>query len=170
MNERKSAGLVVGLLLVLVGGFLLAAEFVPGLSNWLDFVGWPVYVFGTALLLALIGVLTRQPAMAVPTAIVAGIGGILAWMNATGDWVAWSYAWALIPGFVGVGIIIAGLLGSADGRWAQVKDGLWTIFVSVVLFLIFGSFFGLNLLGAYWPVVLIVLGLALLVRTLVGHK
>ena len=43
----------------------------------------------------------------------------------------------------------------------------WLILISLVLFAIFGSFFGaLGLVGDYWPVLLIVLGLLMLVRRL----
>ncbi|HPL28540.1 MAG TPA: hypothetical protein PLG21_10845, partial [Anaerolineae bacterium] len=100
--------------------------------------------------------------MAVPACIVGGIGGLLYWQNATGRWGSWAYAWALIPGFAGVGLILAGLLRL---NWRQVQAGLWQAFISLVVFGIFGSFFGgLGVLGRYWPALLILLGLALMVR------
>ncbi len=39
-----------------------------------------------------------------PSIIVGGIGGILAYQDYTGHWESWSYLWTLIPGFVGLGI------------------------------------------------------------------
>ena len=76
---------------------------------------------------------------------------------------SWSYAWTLIPGFVGVGSILAGLLG--DNRNRSIRDGLNLLVISAVLFLIFGSFLGgLDLLGDYWPVLLILLGVWLLLQ------
>jgi hypothetical protein len=103
--------------------------------------------------------------MAVPACIVAGIGGLLYWQNLTGNWDSWSYAWALIPGFVGVGIILAGLMG--EGRLRDAIDGGGTlILISAVMFAIFGSFLGgLELLGDWWPLLLILVGLLVLVRS-----
>jgi hypothetical protein len=101
--------------------------------------------------------------MAIPACIVAGIGGILYWQSLNGSWMSWTYAWALIPGFAGVGMILAAALG--EGGWARVGDGAQTILVSVVLFLIFGSLFGgLTALGPYWPALLILVGAVQLVR------
>jgi hypothetical protein len=102
--------------------------------------------------------------MAVPACIVGGIGGLLYWQNATGNWESWAYAWTLIPGFVGVGIVLSGLLGGDTQQ--SVRGGAWLILISLVLFTIFGSFLGgLGLLGPYWPVLLIALGLLVLVRS-----
>ncbi|HUV89374.1 MAG TPA: hypothetical protein VMY80_06955, partial [Anaerolineae bacterium] len=95
--------------------------------------------------------------------------GLLYWQNATGHWESWAYAWTLIPGFVGVGIILAGILGG--GLRKALGGGGWLILISLVLFAIFGSFLGgLNLLGPYWPVLLIVLGLFILVERLVRRR
>ena len=103
--------------------------------------------------------------MAIPACIVGGIGGILYWQEITGNWESWAYAWTLIPGFVGVGIVLSGLLGG-DFRQSA-RGGGWLIMISLVLFAVFGSFFGgLGLLGPYWPVLLILLGLLVLIRPL----
>jgi hypothetical protein len=74
--------------------------------------------------------------------------------------------WTLIPGFVGVGTVLAGLLG--DNTAHNLRRGLNMMVVSVVLFLIFASFFGgLQLLGNYGPaILLILLGLWVLGRGL----
>ncbi len=165
MNRRQRSSLMLGLLLIIVGGGLLALQFMPewraALGNYL---GWPMIIIGVAGLLLLIGVLTGAPGMVVPTCIVGGIGGILYWQNATGNWESWAYVWTLIPGFVGLGTLLLGLLTSDSGA---VRGGLGTIATSIVLFLIFASLFGgLGLLGNYWPVLLIVLGLITLGQAL----
>jgi hypothetical protein len=104
--------------------------------------------------------------MAVPASIVAGIGGILFYQNQTGDFGSWSYMWALIPGFVGVGTILAGLLGENTRR--NIAHGLNLVVISTLIFLIFASFFGgLSLLGDYGPaIILIALGVYVLLRGL----
>ena len=108
--------------------------------------------------------LTGAPGMAIPASIIAGIGGILFYQNQTGDYSSWSYMWALIPGFVGVGTILAGLLGEQTRR--NLSHGLNLIVISTVLFLVFATFFGgLSILGDYGAaIVLILLGLYVLIR------
>ena len=96
-------------------------------------------------------------------AILSGIGGIFYYQNMSGDWASWSYIWALIPAFVGVGVIIGGLIDKnyKDGF----SGGLTLIVISAILFLVFGSAFGLDSeFTQYWPVLLIALGLISLVR------
>jgi hypothetical protein len=93
---------------------------------------------------------------------VGGIGGILAYQWFTGNWESWSFMWALIPGFVGLGIILMSLMGGEG----SVKDGATLVFISFILLAIFGSFFGaIGMAGKYWPVLLILLGVVLLVRS-----
>jgi len=168
MSSEKRGNLAVGLLLVLVGVWFLVIQFVPGIAERLKFdISWPLIVVGVGLFLLVLGLLVGAPGMAIPACIVGGIGGILYWQNATGNWGSWTYAWALIPGFVGVGIVLAGLLG--EGR-DQIKSGLGLLGTSLVLFVLFFMFFGGYGLEKYWPVAIIVLGLWLLVRSLFGKK
>lgn len=166
MNRRRRSNLVAGFLLIFVGALMLATRMVPAMRGWMEVWSWPFYVVAAGAGLFFLGLLLGEPDMAVPACIVAGIGGILYWQNATGDWASWAYAWTLIPGFAGVGTVISGLLGSDARRRKVVGDGLQTMLVSAVMFLIFASFFGRALLGDYWPVLLILLGLVLMGRTL----
>jgi hypothetical protein len=149
---------------VLLGAWFLAVQLVPGWGAWIQIdLSWPLIVVGVGGLLLLAGLLAGVAEMAVPATIVAGIGGLLYWQNATGNWASWAYAWTLIPGFVGLGIILAGLIGGRPG--GAVREGGGLILVSLVLFAIFASFLGgWNLFGAYWPVLLILLGIWLLAR------
>jgi len=166
MNARRRSGLAGGVVLILLGALFLAIQLIPGARIW---VSWPWIIIGVGILLLVIGAVTGVPAMAIPACIVGGIGGLLYYQNATGDWESWSYAWALIPGFVGVGIILSGLL---EGRVRHaVRGGGGLVLISVVLFAVFGSFFGaLGLAGKYWPALLILLGLFLLVGNLLRRR
>ena len=111
MGQRRRGNLVIGLVLVLIGMWFLAVQFVPGLEGLIDITwSWPLLMVAIGACLLLFGLLVGAPGMAVPAVIVAGIGGILYYQNTTGDWTSWSYLWTLIPGFVGLGIILAGLL------------------------------------------------------------
>ena len=164
MTQNRS-NLVLGLLLILVGGWLIATRQVPEIQEWLDenFI-WPMYTIGAGLLILLIGLFTGNPGMAVPASIVAGIGGILYYQEVNSDYSSWSYMWALIPGFVGVGEILTGLLG--DNTRHNLSRGLRKIVISVVLFLVFATIFGgLDILGTYGaPILIILLGLYILAR------
>ena len=144
MDQRRRTQLGGGIVLVLVGAALLAVQIVPSLRAWYDSIvwegGWPLIVIGVGALLFLLGLILGAPGLAVPACIVGGIGGLLYWQNATGNWDSWAYAWTLIPGFVGVGALLAGLL---EGKVRQaLTGGGWLIFISAVLFLAFGSFLG----------------------------
>jgi len=158
MDRKRRSNLVVGLLLILLGALVLALQLLPGVL--LTF-SWPWIIIGFAIVMLVVGVTVGVPALAVPACIIGGIGGILYYQTVTGDWDSWAYVWALIPGFVGLGIFLSGLLGG-DGA-ETMRAGGWLLLISLVLFAVFGSFFGaLGLLGDYWPVLLILLGLLLL--------
>ncbi|MGB8980349.1 MAG: hypothetical protein WCC12_00585 [Anaerolineales bacterium] len=165
--RQNRTNLFLGVLLVLIGVWLVVTRQVPAIQNWLDDnFAWPMWTIGAGLLILLIGLITGAPGMAVPASIVAGIGGILFYQNQTGDFGSWSYMWALIPGFVGVGTILAGLLG--ENTRQNIAHGLNLVVISTLIFLIFASFFGgLSLLGDYGPaIILIALGVYVLLRGL----
>ena len=123
---------------------------------------WPYQIIGVGLLLAVVGLLTWTPGLMVPASIVSGIGCLLYYQNMTGYWESWAYAWALIPGFVGIGLI---LLGMMERKRGPIIGGLWCIFSALILFGIFGwALGGIQLAGIAWPVALILIGLLLLFR------
>ncbi|MDI6769906.1 MAG: hypothetical protein QMD04_09540 [Anaerolineales bacterium] len=168
MNRRNRTQLALGLILILVAAWLVVAKFRPDLTAWLTLTfDWPMWVVFAGGILLLIGLLVGAPGMAVPACIAAGIGGILYYQNASGDWASWAYMWALIPGFVGLGIILAGILG--EGFRRNLREGLKLIVISAVMFLIFGAAFGgLDILGPYKEYtlagLLFLLGLWLILR------
>lgn len=166
MSRRQRTNTILGLLLVLAGAVFLAQQFYPDLQVWDYFTfSWPVYVIGAGVLLLLLGLLVGAPGMAVPATIVAGIGGVLYWQETTGNWESWAYAWTLIPGFVGLGIILEALLEGKPRGGLRAGGSLMVI--SAILFVIFASFMGgPALLGTYWPVLLILIGLWFIIRSL----
>jgi hypothetical protein len=168
MDRGRRSSLATGLVLILIGVLVFVAQAVP---NWDTWFAWPLYIVGVGVILLAIGLLMRVPALAVPACIVGGIGGLLYYQNATDNWESWAYAWALIPGFVGVGVVVAGLLGGELRR--ALREGGQLILVSLVMFLAFGSFFGLlgmGPLGRYWPALLIVLGVLILFNRLIFRR
>ena len=170
MRFRTRSNIILGLLLILLGAWFMARQLYPNLPLWSYFnFSWPWYVIGVGVLLLLLGLLFAAPGMAVPACIVAGIGGILYWQNATGNWQSWSYMWTLIPGFVGVGIFLAELLGGSLRK--ALRAGLPLVILSALLFAVFGSLLGgLGILGSYWPLLLIVVGIWLLVQPLLRRR
>ena len=163
MSGKTRSNLAVGIMLILVGGWFLALQFFPDIGDWFwGIFDWPIIIIGVGACLLIFGLLAGAPGMAVPASIVAGIGGILAYQNATGDWESWAYMWSLIPGFVGVGVMLASVLG--EGGREGFRSGLTLAFISAILFLVFSSIMGANPLGDWWPVLLIALGLWLLIQ------
>ena len=119
------------------------------------YLSWPLNLVAIGALIFLIGLLVGAPGMSVPAAIVAGIGGILYYQKIAEDYTSWYYMWTLIPGFVGVGEIISGLLTRTNFK---ARNGLNLIVTSAVLFIVFAAIFGrLNILGPYGPAVLLIL-------------
>lgn len=169
MEPKRRNSLAFGVVLILFGLVFLAIKMIPGLSNFLKVdYSWPWIVIGVGVFLLIFGLLAGAPGMAVPACIVGGVGGILYWQNITGRWDTWSFIWALIPGFVGLGLIVSALIGGERGSFGP---GLRLVSISVILFLVFGSFLGgLDLLGPYWPVLLILAGLFILLRPFFARK
>ena len=164
MKQNRSS-LFLGFLLILVGGWMVATRQVPAIQEWInDNYIWPMWLIGSGLLILLIGLINGAPGIAVPASIVAGLGGIFYYQVTHDDYSSWSYMWALIPGFVGVGSILAGVLGEDTRR--NLGHGLNLLVISAVMFLIFASFLGgLDILGDYGAAVILILaGAYVLVR------
>lgn len=171
MSRSNRTQLVLGILLVLAGVIYFLAPQFPALRALTQIqFEWPFYVVGAGILILIIGLLTGAPSMAIPAAIVAGIGGILYYQNRTGDWASWSFLWTLIPGFVGVGTLIAAVLGEDTRR--NLGHGLNLLVISAGLFLAFAAIFQrLNFLGGYGPAALLVLlGLYIIGRGLMRGR
>jgi len=159
MHKRSS--IIVGTILILVGVLFLLAQFFPGLAANLDISRqWPLIIVSVGALFILSAIF-GAPLLAIPGSIVFGIGGILYVQNLTDTWSSWSYIWTLIHGFVGIGLILSGLLGHQQrAAW---RAGSRLLFISAILFAVFAAFFtGLGGLGRFWPVLLIVIGLWML--------
>jgi len=168
MKREHRGGLAAGLVLILLGMLFLVVQIVPELQASITF-SWPLIIVGVGVVLLILAALARTPGLTVPACVVGGVGAILTWQNSTGNWDSWAYAWTLIPGFVGLGVILNGLLGGEDIRQA-VSAGFWSILISLGLFVIFGSLFGaLEIKGRYWPLLLIALGLLVFVKE-AGHR
>ncbi|MBN8579583.1 MAG: hypothetical protein J0L96_02835 [Anaerolineae bacterium] len=157
MNKTGRSQLVLGIILILVGGWFLLNQTMPEFREFFEpYTEWPANMLLIGAGILILGLVTGSPGLAVPAAIVAGIGGIFYYQQATDDYGSWSYMWALIPGFIGVGTMLQGLLG--ENTASNLKKGLNLMVVSAVLFLVFAGFLGgWNILGNYGPAVLLIL-------------
>ncbi len=160
MQEKNH--LFGGAILVFLGAVFLLRLWIP---NLIDF-DWPLIILGIGCVFLFAASISHVGAVAIPGIIITGIGGILYYQNLTGNWKSWAYAWTLIPGFVGIGILIANVL---TPECRKDYSGWILIFISVISFFLFGSIlaFGRHLI-IYWPVLLILAGLFIGVDTLLG--
>jgi len=170
MKRRHRSNILLGLFLLALGAWFLAKQLYPDFLSGVDIpITWPWFVMGTGIFLLILGLLVGAPGLAVPATIVGGIGALLYWQDITGNWESWAYTWTLIPGFVGLGIILAELL---EGNF---RGGLWgggtLLVISAVLFIIFSSLMGGPFFfGPYWPVLLILLGVWMLLRAMLRPR
>jgi hypothetical protein len=172
MTRERRSDLVIGIILLLIGGWFLAAELnlVPNLSEFINLqYQWPMIIIGVGVLLFVLGLLLRNPGLSVPACIVGGIGGILYYTNSSGQWAAWAYLWTLIPGFVGIGIILSTLLGGEER--SGYREGLRLIFISIILFVIFFMLLsGQANITRYWPILVILAGIWVIIQTIFRKK
>lgn len=162
-NTRGRSQLMLGFILILLGAWFLADRTVPAFHEFVEkYAEWPTNMFLIGAGIFILALVLGQPGLAVPAAIVAGLGGIFYYQKTADDASSWAYMWTLIPGFVGVGTILAGLLG--DNTAHNLRRGLNLMVISAVLFLVFSSFLGgWTLLGNFGPaILLIILGLYVL--------
>lgn len=156
MSGNRSQ-LALGVILILIGAWFLLDQTVPAFSNFFDkYSEWPINLLLIGGAIFIVGLVLGAPGLSVLAAIVAGTGGIFYYQKVTGNYDSWSYMWTLYPGFVGIGSVLAGLLG--DNTPHNLKRGLNMMVFSAVLFLGFSAFFGgWDLLGSYGPAILLIL-------------
>ncbi|MBI5944173.1 MAG: hypothetical protein HY864_07380 [Chloroflexi bacterium] len=157
MNKQGRSQLALGVILILLGAWFFVDKSVPAFHEiFQQYTKWPVNMLLIGGGIFILGLILGQPGMSVPAAIVAGLGGIFYYQDVSNNYQSWSYMWALIPGFVGVGTVLAGILG--ENTASNIRHGLNLMVISAVLFLVFSSFFGgWTLIGSYGPAILLIL-------------
>ena len=163
---RNRSQLALGLILILLGAWFIAQRQIPAINELMQlYMSGPLKIVAVGALIFLIGLIVGAPGLSVPAAIVGGIGGILTYQQRMEDYTSWSYMWTLIPGFVGVGEVVAGLLTASPTRS---RSGTNLIMTSAVLFVVFAAIFNkLVILGPYGPAILLIMvGVWVLVRGL----
>jgi uncharacterized membrane protein YecN with MAPEG domain len=174
MEKKNRTQLVFGILLIILAGWLIASRFYPNLLHTLHLTfEWPTWIMLAGGAILVIGLLVGASDMTVPACIVAGIGGILYYQNVTGNWTSWEYMWTLIPGFVGIGQILSGVIGGDFIH--NLREGIKPLFISAVMFTIFATIFNawtiFGNFSSYVPIVLLfLLGVIFIVRGFIHHK
>ncbi|HSH03514.1 MAG TPA: hypothetical protein VLL52_13415 [Anaerolineae bacterium] len=146
---KQSNSLPTGLFLIIIGLFFFIAQFVDiPIDNH-----WPLIIIIGGLVFLATATFGSKPDLTIPGTLLTGLGSLLYYQSLTGNWASWSYAWTLIPGFVGLGHLWHARLTTDPD---QKKVGQRIILRSFILFLIFGTLFN----GLLSPLVL--LGLLLI--------
>ena len=163
----RRSSIVAGIILILVGLFFLLLPLFPNLANVVNIAQqWPLIIVAVGGLF-LLGALLGATGLAIPGSIIAGIGSLLYYQNLNNAWETWAFAWALIPGFVGIGIVIARALKGEARR--GVREGSGLIIISMILFFVFGSFLGGGFsFGLVLALFLIGFGLWLVYKTIIS--
>jgi hypothetical protein len=174
MSKRNRTHLTLGVILILVAVGMLVLKAYPSLSEYFHFeMIWPLWVILGGGFFLLMGLITGEPDLAIPASIFVGVGGILYYQQNTQDWASWSFMWTLIPGFAGIGNILAGLIGANFRK--SIYEGFRLLIISSVMFLFFASIFGrLNILGTNKDFILagllLVFGVWLIIRGLIHQQ
>jgi hypothetical protein len=137
MEKKQRAVIAAGGIAILLGVLVIVGSFLPPGSR---LVSWPLIVIGVGAAFLLSGAGTSAVGLVIPGAIVLGIGCLLYVQNLTGWWESWAFAWALIPGFTGIGLY-------GFDRLTKASPGVRTTahvlaIVSAVLFLVFAAAVG----------------------------
>ena len=160
----KKNRLVFGIILILVGAALIVLQLFPNLRALVE---WPMFIVGIGLIFLVASVASGNGDLAIPGLINLGIGGILYYQNLTGDWNSWSYSWTLIPGFIGLGILLANLIN----REPVERSGVTLTLLSAAAFAIFYLSeryeIGQELI---WPIALVLIGVLVIVRNVFRKK
>ena len=163
----KKTNITGGLIMILIGAWFLAVQFVPGMRSWVS-GSWPLSIIGVGAIFLVAAIVSNVPGLVIPAFIIGGIGSLLFYQEATGDWDSWAFAWSLIPGFVGLGLLFFSLLAKDKGAS---RAGFILVFISAILFVFFGSFLGApDEIIRYWPLLLIGLGSWSMTRSFVRPK
>jgi hypothetical protein len=170
--ERWNGLALVGALLVFVGvGWFVARELRFDPFAAIADAGWPFFVIIPGVILMVSSLIPNPPrgvGLAIAGTIVTTVGLVLLYQEATAHRESWAYAWVLVgPGAAGLGMLLYGLI---IGQRDIVSVGARLAGIAVAIFVVGYWFFETVFatgrapvdLGAWWPLAIIVVGLAVL--------
>lgn len=163
---------VVGALLVVAGvGWLIDGYLAFDPFAAIADAGWPFFVIIPGVILLLSSLIPKPPngvGFAIAGSIVTTVGLVLLYQEHTARWESWAFAWALVgPGAAGLGMLVYGVI---FGQRAVVSTGVRLAIIAAAIFVAGYWFFETVFatgpapvdIGAWWPVAIIVAGLAVL--------
>lgn len=163
-SDRNS--ILIAIIFISLGVLFLVLTIIPGVHLA---VFWPLIFFVLAVgfyLPPLIWQTVRKELVAlfIPGTIMFFLGAIFLYNTITDDWAMWAYGWLLILAGVGIGITLAAWLGEwgSNTQWV----GIWLTIANVALFSLFSVLFGNAWFKAVGPILLIICGVVLLIRSL----
>jgi hypothetical protein len=148
-SSSQRAAAVFGIVLIALGLLFFAAQTLD-LDLDLGVPLWPFFVIvpGVAIYLSSFGVRREGGAAAASVgSVIAVIGLILLYQQATDHWESWAYAWALLPAAVGFGLVS---YGAITGDERVQRSGWPPLTVGFVLFAV-GALFFEGMLGLAGP-------------------
>ncbi len=165
----RTAELLIGLVLLVLGVLVLAAEPIVG---WLASLGvtgdvwryWPVLLLALAAVFLVPAFVGRQnprirAGMVIPGSILAVMGGVFLYSSVGDRWAEWSYLWTAGPFSLGVGLYLAGWIADAPAlKW--IGSGLAA--AAAVAFVVFAGIVGGRTFRVVAALAMIALGVALL--------
>jgi len=164
MSNINRGSLYVAVLLIGLGVLFLAFNLMPGFAMG---SAWPAVFYILAAGFYLPPILWREQlrglsGLFIPASIMLALGLLFTYNVLTQDWASWGYAWTLIIAGVGGGMALAGWAG----RWGSGPTwvGNWMLLGSLAIFALFAAIFGQPLLRLVGPGLLIVAGIALVMR------
>ncbi len=175
--KRNIGALIAGSILIVFGLLALVGQLFRGFDFW-GYL-WPLILIalGGLFFVGMFAGGRSVSGLAIPGAILGGLGLMMLVQNLTRQWESWAYSWTVILISVGLGIFIMGVY---EGNEYRRRSGLNVMKVGAILFIIFGGFFEiifsafrLNGAGQYiFPALLILLGLYLIVTRMgwLGRK
>lgn len=163
VTSRRRTGLALvgaGVLLLLFNLFNISA------GGWL----WPLFVIAPGLLL-LVPAAQMEPNrptwlayLAMPGAMLVAIGAILFVQNVFDYYESWAYAWALLPAAATLGLQYAGRYQHDATMRANMNQLVRVMLWVFAGFLVFFEAVVFGRLGDWWPVLLVLGGIWLIVR------
>lgn len=165
MENQKNRNL--GIILIVFGVLFFLSRFID-----LAHILWPFYIIVPGILLFVLAFSGGRgtSSLVIPASIITTVGLILFSQNITGNFESWAYAWALIPAASGLGMVI---MSNITDNLSLQEKGYRTMKIGLSMFLTFGVFFELflfhswmnsGILAWFIPLVLIIGGLAMLIK------
>jgi vacuolar-type H+-ATPase subunit I/STV1 len=131
------SSLAIGVILIVVGLVFLTGQVLD--LGFID-LGWPFIIIAVGMGILTVGLLLiPERGVVVAGTIVATVGLVLLYQNATGHWESWAYAWALVgPTASGLGLAVWGLRTRVA---RDVRNGLWGMLGGLAIFVVGFLFF-----------------------------